>query len=831
MRQLRAICDSPVHLTRESNEALLIRVGVDCPLHTVACETAERHRQTAQKAVFALQPKGLLDLWTKVHSSFQVGHDPDHMVGSQQKTPAAHHSALASEGHCVVDAQIPNDAGQLRRPVEPTDDKADVPVDMPVSPVAERVSCELEEPLASLSASETAATACAPDPPPAPPPVLIHTDFRCPVCEFQAEHTTALRYHMSIKHGMSERDLAMSGSTQFRFEEHALAGMPTCRHCRRAFTGVPQLRNHILAQVCPVLHGATASGRDYGQQPALPEGESLESTPLKDRASTAVHLEAGGWRALANSPGFQQVALSHCPLCHQWVANASGQVKKHITQKHKEHAAVVKRVIDECRKDTTELISPCQLCSREWKGPKIRHRESCTVLFAARLLAALHQPSAPVPPAGTSSDHDAQVTPHRVRGDLQQHISGSGGRAEEGQAGLDGGSDGNECLIFESSGQRQGQEQKGRKQRQRQGSNHATADAGDTAVRSPGLRVHESRVGTPLSAALASGSTGTLHAGPQLSGEHHESAPHAPRDGTHGFQSGHGLCDASRSGDTGHHAAGLSGEQGVSRSEVSAASYATNFKADHAHDSVPHSSRSARSVGYGGQEGPAAGASEARLVSPDRRSMVLSQVVGGEGELGSRGAAKDEPTCSFEGPSQQHPGEPRGKPHLVPVQHNQAPHRTDGSDAAILHQGLPTRRKGPGSLSTASSSARPRMPPDDRHDSAAGKTRASEVIATASAGDEAVVTSSTHRRLPSQLDCNSTRDKIRAWKLLNQGCNSCYANSLLLSLLWSETYLGCSILEGPLGSSLRALAQAGRAVDVWSIMPWINATRNWHAPR
>ena len=217
-----------------------------------------------------------------------------------------------------------------------------------------------------------------------------------------------------------------------------------------------------------------------------------------------------------------------------------------------------------------------------------------------------------------------------------------------------------------------------------------------------------------------------------------------------------GFVMQSRSGDTGHHSAGLSGEQGVSRSEVSAASYATNFKADHAHDSVPHSSRSARSVGYGGQEGPAAGASEARLVSPDRRSMVLSQVVGGEGELGSRGAAKDEPTCSFEGPSQQHPGEPRGKPHLVPVQHNQAPHRTDGSDAAILHQGLPTRRKGPGSLSTASSSVRPRMPPDDRHDSAAGKTRASEVIATASAGDEAVVTSSTHRRLPSQLDCNST---------------------------------------------------------------------------
>ena len=828
MRQLRAICDSPVHLTRESNEALLIRVGVDCPLHTVACETAERHRQTAQKAVFALQPNGLLDLWTKVHSSFQVSYDPAHVVGSQPATPAAHHSATASAEHYVMETQALNDAGQFPRPVEPTAAQADVPVAMPVSPVATPVSCNMEDKTALFSASETAAMACAPDPSPAPPPVLIHTDFRCPVCEFQAEHTTALRYHMSVKHGMSERDLALSGTTQFRFEQHALAGMPTCRHCRRAFTGVPQLRNHILAQVCPVLHGATASGRDYGQQPALPVGESLESTPLKDRASTAVYLEDGGWRALADSPGFQQVALSHCPLCHQWVANASGQVKKHITQKHKEHAAVVKRVIDECRKDTTELVSPCQLCSRTWKGPKIRHRG----FVCSRLLAALHQPSAPITPAGTLSDHDAQVTPHRVRGDLQQHVSGSGGRAETGQTGFDGGSARNDGLIFESSqGQRQGQEQKGRQQRKRQGSHHVTTDAGDTAIRSPGLRVHESGVGTSIPTALASGSASTLHAGPQLSGEHNESASHASRDGAHGSSSGHGICDASGSGNTGHHSAGLSGEQGIPRSEVSAASHAAHLKADHAHDSVSHSSRSTQSVGHGCQERPATGAPETGMVPSDGRSVALSQVVGGEGELGSGGAAQNEPTCSIESPLKQHPGEPRGKQHLVPVQHNQAPHGTDGSDTAILHQSLSARRQGPGSLSTASSSVRPRMSTDDRHDSAAGKTRASEVIETASAGDEAVVTSSTPARLPSQLDCNSTRDEIRAWKLLNQGRNSCYANSLLLSLLWSETYLGCSILEGPLGSSLRTLAQAGRAVDVWSIMPWINATRNWHAPR
>ena len=76
-----------------------------------------------------------------------------------------------------------------------------------------------------------------------------------------------------------------------------------------------------------------------------------------------------------------------------------------------------------------------------------------------------------------------------------------------------------------------------------------------------------------------------------------------------------------------------------------------------------------------------------------------------------------------------------------------------------------------------------------------------------------------------------TRDHIKAWKLLNKGRNSCYANSLVLSLLWSETFMNQQILLGPLGSSLRSLAQAGRTVDVWSLLPWIQATRTWPSPR
>ncbi|CAE6939124.1 unnamed protein product, partial [Symbiodinium sp. CCMP2592] len=214
--------------------------------------------------------------------------------------------------------------------------------------------------------------------------------LQCQICDFRADNTPALRYHMTTSHGHSERRLAMEEKAAFRFEDHALAGMPTCRHCERAFTGVPQFRNHIMAQVCPVLHGALPSGRDYGEQPPLPQGASLENQPLRDRASTYQALQEGGWKHLATLQAFRQVALEHCPLCHLWVANRSGQVKKHMRHKHKDQETLIQQVIEVCRRSSFVLRSPCQLCHAEWKGPAIRHRESCTVFFAARLLAAIH---------------------------------------------------------------------------------------------------------------------------------------------------------------------------------------------------------------------------------------------------------------------------------------------------------------------------------------------------------------------------------------------------------------------------------------------------------
>ena len=81
------------------------------------------------------------------------------------------------------------------------------------------------------------------------------------------------------------------------------------------------------------------------------------------------------------------------------------------------------------------------------------------------------------------------------------------------------------------------------------------------------------------------------------------------------------------------------------------------------------------------------------------------------------------------------------------------------------------------------------------------------------------------------LSSDKYQAKLRMWKLLDPGRNSCYANTSALSILWLESFSTTPLISGPLGVSLRSLAQAGKAVDVWTIIPWISATRLWVEPR
>ncbi|CAE7479323.1 pol [Symbiodinium sp. CCMP2592] len=359
VRHLRAMANSPSHISKETTSALLLRLELPHPADMLLDKAKARHERTSQSQVFALQPQGLTQVWEAVRSSLEV---------PGRKPPTPSQPAVAVTPPAVLSAVIQED----NCPPEPTAQNS------PEDPVAVLNTTHSEVP----TPTETI--------PSAPIETGAHADLVCPVCDYQAADTTALRYHMTSIHGLSERELAMATAAPFKFEEHSYAGMPTCKHCRKSFSGIPQFRRHIEAQACPVLHGYTNNSRDYGQHPPLPKEASTESTPLRDRPSTIQHLSEGGWLQLAQSPGFREVALAHCPLCHLWVANSSGQVKKHMRTKHGDQQDLIQEVIEVCRKSSYFIQSPCQLCGIAWKGARIRHREACAVLFAARLLAAHH---------------------------------------------------------------------------------------------------------------------------------------------------------------------------------------------------------------------------------------------------------------------------------------------------------------------------------------------------------------------------------------------------------------------------------------------------------
>ena len=99
MRHLRAICESPVHLTRESNEALLVRAGVDCPLYTLVSQTAERHRITAQQEVFKVQPPAITELWNQVMASIRPSAQGQASCPTPPAAPVEPTQELASGSH------------------------------------------------------------------------------------------------------------------------------------------------------------------------------------------------------------------------------------------------------------------------------------------------------------------------------------------------------------------------------------------------------------------------------------------------------------------------------------------------------------------------------------------------------------------------------------------------------------------------------------------------------------------------------------------------------------------------------------------------------------
>ena len=137
----------------------------------------------------------------------------------------------------------------------------------------------------------------------------------------------------------------------------------------------------------------------------------------------------------------------------------------------------------------------------------------------------------------------------------------------------------------------------------------------------------------------------------------------------------------------------------------------------------------------------------------------------------------------------------------------------------VFHPSVTSEAEGSAVVLASLGSMRSGMPSDDRCNVAQGKVGIPAVGKAASQPERSsqslLTSSSPHLKGLTSLQWHA---KTRAWKLHNQDCNSCCANALTLCLLWLEGYSSTSILQGPVGNSLRLLMQAGTPTDLWSVM-------------
>ena len=261
-------------------------------------------------------------------------------------------------------------------------------------------------------------------------------------------------------------------------------------------------------------------------------------------------------------------------------------------------------------------------------------------------------------------------------------------------------------------------------------------------------------------------------------------------------------------------------ERGICEQENEGTQDESNPEADDAFDRVQNVKGS-----------PCQDGGDARLVSPRSeigmaslhgQPVALSQVEPGTRAAYPRGAAKDVSARSPEQSPGQHSGDSRGGQSVASIQCHTTLQRSDGQHGHVFHPSVTSGAESSATVPASLGPMRSGMPSNDRRHIAQGKVGAPAVGKADSQPERSshslLTSSGPHLRGLTPLQWHA---RAKAWKLHNQGCNSCYANALTLCLLWLEGYSNISILQGPVGNSLRSLMQAGTPTDLWSIMSWV----------
>ena len=172
-----------------------------------------------------------------------------------------------------------------------------------------------------------------------------------------------------------------------QFRQHALHGMPTCKHCLRSFHGWPEFSGHFRGSACPILHSDPPGSPHHELSRPLAKGASAPERTEEATTEPLPLFQRTDLQQLAANKQLKELAsairtskrLQFCPECGQWCTKPS-YLSRRANQIHP-HMAMHHKAICSWAQRKTRLSQPCEWCGETYGTRQATHLQSCPVLW------------------------------------------------------------------------------------------------------------------------------------------------------------------------------------------------------------------------------------------------------------------------------------------------------------------------------------------------------------------------------------------------------------------------------------------------------------------
>ena len=374
-RQLRLIARSPAHLWHVTSEAILLRVKVANPWHTLS----EQFQARADRPALLLRTSGVEAWLLRLQNTFAMKEASGKLSNPAQVTdsptspnpkPSVENidpSGLDRRLHsfrqltCRVCSQSFDSLGALRRH-EAHAHKKDL----------------------SLTSSPQHGAAVDSSTPAHPPPRTQTITAGLHYAQSRRNVQVHAR-HTLLTDGLTTSLADADPQTRFVWL-HSERGLCICGHCHRECGSWDDLNVHIFTKACPVLY---------------PNAVDRAPVPFSTNAlgtfwdSEIIAKTLHSWEAVADHLRHtKKDAHLYCPLCNQGLVKSKG-LTQHIQAYHAWALSALNAARDHslAHRNSLALTSPCWYCAATFKGHHSRHAVTCAMLLHAKFIVLLHHPA------------------------------------------------------------------------------------------------------------------------------------------------------------------------------------------------------------------------------------------------------------------------------------------------------------------------------------------------------------------------------------------------------------------------------------------------------